>query len=584
MSKHHFGGGIQTATPPPHPRPQSPRPPRSPAPASPGHDSQGLKSPISASNLSASLAAAAAAYTCKQQQQQQQAQRQPSQQPQYGHAPQSANVVPGGYSVTSPTRDRYSSRGSPHAAPKAYGGNGSSHTYRSNNDYFGQKFTTNPHAPHPYSLASAQPYSTPSPLLKAYSTPVSMPVQIPTGGTHSQRDLLSSSTSTPSSDEYTGSATEMDKLSRAFSCNARMRDEQIGIKRPRHSLSVNIVRRRGNSLDSSPVTSGSYSSLNQSPAVSFLAGLADSSVRREAPPGDYTEGDQVGDFILGHQIGTGAFSRVYEADVIDGPHKMLGKVAVKIVIKDPAHIEAEQDLQRLINHETTIWARLRHPHILEMLELMDADDAVFVVSELAGAGNLLDMIKRHGRLPEHYACKIFGQVASALRYLHEEIQVVHRDVKCENILLDDEGNAKLADFGLSAEMTPEHRGGDPLHGGPPTTTTNKPNEPVYLMGSLHYCSPEELRQTTLCSPAADMWSLGCVLYAMLTGTLPFNDGFAPRLQMMIMNGKWDEAKLDKVGVSEAGKSVVRGLLRVKVAERWGMGELWKSEWLMAPSE
>ncbi|KAI8921955.1 kinase-like domain-containing protein [Powellomyces hirtus] len=350
--------------------------------------------------------------------------------------------------------------------------------------------------------------------------------------------------------------------------------------RPRHSLSVSIVRRRGNSLASSPVTSGSYSSLNQSPAVSFLASLADMSVAQEPVRGEYHEGDQVGDFLLGPEIGVGAFSHVFEAEVIDGPHKHLGKVAVKVVIKNQPSEEGSKDLQRLIEHETTVWARLRHPHVLEMLELMDADDAVFVVSELVTGGNLLDHIRAQGHLTEENARKIFRQVASALRYLHDEIQVVHRDVKCENILLDSNGNAKLADFGLSADMTPEA----PISGSPILPELSVNGDPVFLMGSIHYCAPEELRKTTKCNAASDLWSLGVVLYAMLTGGLPFNDGFMPRLQMMIQNGRWDQAKLDAAGCSAAAKEVVRGLLRPKAAERWGSNELWASDWLKGTSE
>ncbi|KAJ3168132.1 hypothetical protein HDU87_001213 [Geranomyces variabilis] len=431
----------------------------------------------------------------------------------------------------------------------------------------------------------------PSPFLKSKTAPVgTLPVMIPGGGSphpgqqptddigssldrsDSQSSITPpSSESSPNASAHTGA-----DLNRTWSWNnSRPGDVKLGMHRPRHSLSVSIVRRRANSLASSPVTSGSFSSLQQSPAVSFLASLADMSIASEPVRGEYREGDQVGDFLLGPEIGAGAFSRVFEAEVIDGPHKHLGKVAIKIVIKDQPTDEGCKDVQRFLDHETTIWSRLRHPHVLEMLELMDAEDAVFVVSELVTGGNLLEYIRAQGKLPEEVARKLFRQVASALRYLHEEIQVIHRDVKCENILLDANGDAKLADFGLSTDMTPNDT---PASSCSPMLPDLSSSEPVFLMGSIHYCAPEELRQTTRNS-ASDMWSLGCVLFAMLTGSLPFNDGFIPRLQLSIQNGRWDQAKLNASGCSEAAKEVVRGLLRPKVAERWGANELWASDWL-----
>ncbi|KAI9088815.1 kinase-like domain-containing protein [Phlyctochytrium arcticum] len=353
--------------------------------------------------------------------------------------------------------------------------------------------------------------------------------------------------------------------------------ERVGLHRPRHSLSVKVVRRRTSSGASSPVTSGSYSSLTPSPAVSFLANLADISRSRGPAHGDYSEGDQVGDFLLGKEVGAGAFSRVFEAQVIDGPHKALGLVAVKIVKKDfpknDLHAKCA-DLQKQMDRETTIWARLRHPHVLEMLELMDTEDATFIVSELAPNGNLLDLIRSRGKLDEDLARRLFGQIAGAVRYLHQEIGVVHRDIKCENILLDANWNAKLADFGLSSEISAPSSS-------PPSDSPSSSSDDSegYCQGSLHYCAPEELKHPPPRHPipASDVWSLGCVLFAMLTGSLPFNDGFLPRLQSMIVNGRWDSSKL--AGVGKDARELVTGMLRVRVQDRMGMYEVLGSRWV-----
>ncbi|RKO86529.1 hypothetical protein BDK51DRAFT_31657, partial [Blyttiomyces helicus] len=139
-------------------------------------------------------------------------------------------------------------------------------------------------------------------------------------------------------------------------------DRNIG---RRHSLSVSIRRRV--SADSSPVTTSSYSTLTPSPAVSFLSQLAE--CNQTNSPGDY---------LLGREIGSGTFSRVFMATPLSGPNQDLGRVAIKIVKKDQTEQDTCDSVQRIIDHETTLWARLDHPNVIRMLDLMHADDAVFV--------------------------------------------------------------------------------------------------------------------------------------------------------------------------------------------------------------
>ncbi|KAI8852386.1 kinase-like domain-containing protein [Chytridium lagenaria] len=140
---------------------------------------------------------------------------------------------------------------------------------------------------------------------------------------------------------------------------------------------------------------------------------------------------------------------------------------------------ALEDIQRILEHETTIWGKLHHPNIIEMIEVMDVDDAMFVVSELAEAGNLLDYLtKRGGPLPEPEARRIFRQIASAVRYLHTDAQVVHRDIKLENVLLtytpgSTVPTVKLADFGLSDHITTSP---------PPSPATLAAADPIFCQG------------------------------------------------------------------------------------------------------
>src|SRR5207253_1075520 len=132
-------------------------------------------------------------------------------------------------------------------------------------------------------------------------------------------------------------------------------------------------------------------------------------------------------------------------------------------------------------------------------------------------GTLLEYIKKHchreGKgLDEDEARNIFLETAEALRYLHNDMRLVHKDIKLDNILLDKEDTWKICDFGLTEFQN----------------SANGYNNILYnnVGGSLAYCAPEQLRSPIpLKDPSVDVWSLAVVLFAMVTGQLPFNDDF-----------------------------------------------------------
>ncbi|KAJ3103267.1 hypothetical protein HDU97_010256 [Phlyctochytrium planicorne] len=376
------------------------------------------------------------------------------------------------------------------------------------------------------------------------------------------------------------------------------RDSTVGpLKSVKRGLQVNVKRKMSVDQGSPLASSVSYSSMSPSPAVSFLSSLVDLSVQKP-PRGVYFEGDQIGDWILGREIGHGSFSRVFVASPADPTTDPPRKVAIKVVRKayddsasssmtdlfgcTPSTNQNNQgsngtmeDVQRILDHETAIWGKLHHPNVVEMVEVMDVDDAMFVVSEFCGGGNLLEFLTKNGPMPCGDARRLFREICGAVRYLHTEAGVVHRDIKCENVLLTERDGgggvtAKLADFGLSDYITSSP---------PPSPASLVAADPIFCQGSLHYCAPEELRALTFKHPGSDVWSLGCVLYAMLTGSLPFNDGYLPRLQVMIVNGRYDQARLEKAGVGREVRELVAGMLRVRVEDRMTIEEVWSHPWV-----
>ncbi|KAJ1569714.1 hypothetical protein HK096_002209 [Nowakowskiella sp. JEL0078] len=355
-------------------------------------------------------------------------------------------------------------------------------------------------------------------------------------------------------------------------------------------IKVNVKRRSSIVDVNSPISSVSYSSLTPSPAVFYLMNLADSTSK--LPDGFYGEGDEVGDYVLGREIGFGSFSHVYEARlaVCDSTTPSL-PLAIKIVRKNQ-DLEGNgivMDIIRLLDHETSIWSTLDHPGILEMIEVFEVEDAIFVVSELCEAGNLFQYIVKNGHLTESEAKSKFQQIAEAVRYLHEDKGIIHRDIKLENILLSNQPNSpfslsfnqvdkspsvpicKLADFGLC----------DWLGNPPPSSDMLLQANTLFCMGSLQYCAPEEFKSNMLKHPASDVWSLGCVLYAMLTGVLPFSEEFQPRLKSMIINARYDFSRLQNMGVSKTAQDLIEKIFKTNPDNRITIAEVLRHPWLQS---
>lgn len=152
--------------------------------------------------------------------------------------------------------------------------------------------------------------------------------------------------------------------------------------------------------------------------------------------------NRVGDYVLGKTIGEGAFAKVKLAT-----HVVTGaRVAIKLVLK--ARITSPYVRENLVREGRLMRQFATHPNIVRLIEIIDTDQAYCVVTEYAAGGELLDYVVAHGRLAESDARRFMRQLASAVAHLHS-CGVVHRDLKVENLLLDEHLNLKLIDFGLS---------------------------------------------------------------------------------------------------------------------------------------
>ena len=320
-----------------------------------------------------------------------------------------------------------------------------------------------------------------------------------------------------------------------------------------------------------------------SPATAFLSAWN----REEATSEPDDEGQEVGDYVLGKAIGFGGFSIVREAYTLSGTERI--KRAVKIVRRQiPNRAEMDNDrLQAEFEHEVSLWRCLSHKRILPLIAVYITDFATFAFTQLNSGGTLFDHVRanRQGLRPD-IAKRYAYQLASAIRYLHEDVRVVHRDLKLENCLVDlsgpdaaiKGGNILLCDFGLADFFSRDERADLP----PPPTNAIGPSETsTFINGSLEYASPESILSSNgLVSTAVDMWAYGVVCYSLIVGDLPFQHTFQPKVQMKILAGDWDEARLQKgKGWAEGVGDMVKGCLCMNSEERWSVGRCLEGRWL-----
>ncbi|HEX7376483.1 MAG TPA: serine/threonine-protein kinase, partial [Pirellulales bacterium] len=218
----------------------------------------------------------------------------------------------------------------------------------------------------------------------------------------------------------------------------------------------------------------------------------------------------LGHYILREKIGEGGMGTVYAAR-----HRHMGRqVALKVIrpdrFKDPGFIER-------FRREIQLAARLRHTNIVVAYDAGEDHGALYLVMELVEGCDLARHVRRYGALDLPTALDAVRQAACGLAYLHSQ-KLVHRDIKPSNLLLDRQGVVKILDLGLSRLV----EWSEAVQAGVYSTATI-PGEP---MGSVDFMSPEQFVNARLVDARADLYSLGCTLYGLLTGRPPF-PGMSP---------------------------------------------------------
>ncbi|KAK4382910.1 Serine/threonine-protein kinase AtPK2/AtPK19 [Sesamum angolense] len=245
------------------------------------------------------------------------------------------------------------------------------------------------------------------------------------------------------------------------------------------------------------------------------------------------------DFEFLKLVGQGAFGKVYQVRKTGSSEIFAMKVMRKDKIMEKNHAE-------YMKAERDILTQIDHPFIVQLRYSFQTKYRLYLVLDFVNGGHLFFQLYHQGLFREDLGCIYAAEIVSAVAHLHAH-GIMHRDLKPENILLDAEGHAMLTDFGLAKQFDEETRSNS-------------------MCGTLEYMAPEIILGKGH-DKAADWWSVGILLYEMLTGKPPFVGGNRQKIQQKILK---DKLKLPAFLSSDA-HSLLKGLLQKDASKRLGSG-------------
>lgn len=229
-------------------------------------------------------------------------------------------------------------------------------------------------------------------------------------------------------------------------------------------------------------------------------------------------------------IGEGGMALVYKADdlILDRT------VAVKILRSE---FSTNEEFIKRFHREAEAATSLNHPNIVSIFDVGEDSGIYFIVMEYIEGKTLKDLIKEMGVIPVPKAIKIMEQIVSAIAQAHES-HIIHRDIKPHNILIDKQGNVKVTDFGIAIAAT--------------SATITHTNS---ILGSVHYFSPEQARGS-LVNAKSDIYSMGIVLYEMVTGSLPYSGESPVSIALKHLQEKLPHPKLINPSIPQSVENII----------------------------
>ncbi|XP_005987323.1 serine/threonine-protein kinase SIK2a isoform X1 [Latimeria chalumnae] len=257
---------------------------------------------------------------------------------------------------------------------------------------------------------------------------------------------------------------------------------------------------------------------------------------------------RVGFYDIERTLGKGNFA------VVKLARHRITKTEVAIKIIDKSQLDAV-NLEK-IYREVHIMKMLNHPHIVKLYQVMETKNMLYLVTEYAKNGEIFDYLANHGRLSEPEARRKFWQILSAVDYCHSR-NIVHRDLKAENLLLDNNMNIKIADFGFGNF----YKAGETL---------------ATWCGSPPYAAPEVFEGQQYEGPQLDIWSMGVVLYVLVCGALPFDGPTLPILRQRVLEGRFRIPYF----MSEDCEHLIRRMLVLDPSKRLTVAQIKEHKWML----
>ncbi|XP_076442686.1 testis-specific serine/threonine-protein kinase 3-like [Babylonia areolata] len=256
-------------------------------------------------------------------------------------------------------------------------------------------------------------------------------------------------------------------------------------------------------------------------------------------------------YTINRRLGEGSYAKVKRAF----SEKIQKQVALKIINRRKA---PKDYIEKFLPRELQILQRVDHPNVAKMYEILEHEYKIYIALEYAGHGDLLDYIKLNGMLPDVKCRTMFGQLCRAITYLHSH-HIAHRDLKCENLLLDATNNIKVTDFGFGRFF----------------------HEPTDLFstfcGSLAYAAPEIIQGISYCAVHHDVWAMGVILYIMVTSEMPFDDSDpAKLLKQQLKNHVYFH---HKSRISSLVMDLIQHILDINVHRRYTLPQITIHPWL-----
>ena len=261
------------------------------------------------------------------------------------------------------------------------------------------------------------------------------------------------------------------------------------------------------------------------------------------------------DYEIGLELGKGAYGKVRKAY-----HKLTNDaVAIKTYEKSQL---LNPNRKKGVEREIKILNKVRHPNIVSFIKTIEDSETLNLVFEYISGCSLLEYLKSRSlkRLEEQQAKQIFKQIINALEFCHS-IGVTHRDIKLENVLLDETHRIKLIDFGFSTYILNERK----IH---------------VFCGTSNYMAPEILMKKEYYGPPTDIWAAGVLLFVLVTGTFPFRAPQIKELYSKIQKGFY----IVPPGLSSEIKGLFKKIFEIDPAKRPSAGKVLLDPWLCGENE